>query len=141
MQEINVEQIMKEIREDAAGKGMDKIPLKFADVSLADSCLEMPERLDSTTLQKEIVNLNALWDTSLAIETRSNSRLKLFVKKILNKMVMLVMRPNIVAQTIFNSSVVSIMNQINCLVAENEEMKKELQQLKNEMAQLKTEMK
>lgn len=141
MKDINVEQIMKEIREDAATKGADKIPLRFADVSLADNCLEIPERLDSAILQKEIVNLNALWDTSLAIETRSNSKLKLFIKKILNKMVLIVMRPNIVAQTIFNSSVVNIMNQMHCLVDENEEMKKELQQLRNEIIQLKAEIK
>ena len=141
MKDINVEQIMKEIREDAAAKGADKIPLRFADVSLADNCLEIPERLDSAILQKEIVNLNALWDTSLAIETRSNSKLKLFIKKILNKMVMVVMRPNVVAQTIFNSSVVNIMNQMHCLVDENEEMKKELQQLRNEIIQLKAEIK
>ena len=141
MKDINVEQIMKEIREDAAAKGADKIPLRFADVSLADNCLEIPERLDSAILQKEIVNLNALWDTSLAIETRSNSKLKLFIKKILNKMVMVVMRPNVVAQTIFNSSVVNIMNQMHCLVDENEEMKKELQQLRNEIRQLKAEIK
>ncbi|MBQ8189521.1 MAG: hypothetical protein IJZ44_07050 [Lachnospiraceae bacterium] len=136
MKEINVEQIMQEIRADAKNRKADSVPLRFADVSLADSKLEMPTRLETEILKKEIVNLNALWDTSLAIDINSNSKIKVFVKKILYKMVMTIMRSNILSQTIFNLSVVNIMNQMNCLVEENEAMKKELQQIKQEVEQL-----
>lgn len=140
MQEINVEQIMQEIRDDVAKKGMDKVPLQFADVCLVDNKLELPEKLDAETMKKEIIALHALWDTTEAIETRSTNKVKLAVKKLLTKMVMVVMKSNIIAQTVFNFSVVNIMGQVNCLVEENGRMKQQLEELQKEVESLKAKM-
>ncbi len=137
MQEINVEEIMKEIRKEVAEKGMKDEPLKFADVSLAENVMDIPEKFDADTTQKEILNMNALWDTIQSNEIRSTNGVKLAIKKVLNRAVMTIMRPVVIAQDIFNSSVVGTMNQLSCMIEENEQLKKEMEELKHEVELLK----
>lgn len=133
MQEINVEEIMKEIREDIKAKGMETQKLEFADVSLVDNNFDLPEKYDDDMMQRELVNLNGLWDTSLE-EVRSNNPVKKLVKKILQKAVGVIMRPHVTEQTIFNASVVHSINMLSCLAKENAELKAELANLKKQVA-------
>ena len=129
MQGINVEQIMKEIRDEVSEKGYKKSDLRFADVSAAGEGLELPTEYDPEGMKKQITYLNAIWETASTIETRSTNKIKLFIKKIINKMVMVVMWPNIVAQDVFNLAVVNTFNQMKLMTEEFEQLKSEHEEL------------
>lgn len=135
MQEINVEEIMQEIREEIKAKGMEDQKLEFADVSMVESSLELPEKYDPDMMQKELLNLNNLWDTSLE-EVRSKNPVKKAVKKVLQKAVGVIVRSHITEQTIFNASVVHSINMLNCLAKENVDLKMEVESLKEQVEQL-----
>ena len=80
-------------------------------------------------MKKQITYLNAIWETASTIETRSTNKVKLFIKKIINKMVMVVMWPNIVAQDVFNLAVVNTFNQMKLMTEEFEQLKSEHEEL------------
>lgn len=132
MQEINIEEIMQEIRDEVKAKGMKDQKLQFADVSLAEDAFELPEKYDSFMMEKELLNLNGLWDTSLQ-EIRSASKLKKAVKKALKKAIGLIINPHIAQQTAFNASVVHSINMLNCLEKENEELRAQVEDLKRQI--------
>lgn len=138
MQEINVEQIMQGIREDVEKKNIQEPPVRFSEISSTKE-FELPKTLEQDVIRKEIMHLNAIWDTTPALEIKTNSKMKRIIKRIINKFVFLSVRANIDAQNLFNYSVVNLMSQMNCLVEENEKMKTELQQLREEMAEMKKE--
>lgn len=138
MQEINVEEIMQEIRKEIKEKGIEEQKLQFADVSLAENTFEMPEKYDSFMMQKELLNLNGLWDTSLQ-EVRSTNGIKKAVKKVLKKAVNVIMGPHIAQQTAFNASVAHSIDLLNCLAKENEELRAEVEEMKKQVEQLKRE--
>lgn len=135
MQEINVDKIMEEIREEIEEKGIKNQPLEFADVNLAADFLELPEKYDKDMMHRELVNLNGVWDTSLE-ELQSNHPLKRAVKKVIQKAVRMVVSSHVAKQVAFNASVVDSINMLNCIARENEELKEEVRQLKEQMKQL-----
>ncbi|MGN0249318.1 MAG: hypothetical protein ACI4C0_08475 [Lachnospiraceae bacterium] len=136
MQEINVEQIMQDIRKEVSEKGLKASDLRFADVSVAGEGLDLPTEYDPESMKKQITYLNAVWETASAIETRSTNKVKLFVKKIINKMVMIVMWPNIVAQDVFNLAVVNTFNQMKLMTEEFEKLQKDHEDLKKKYEEL-----
>ncbi len=136
MQEINVDKIMEEIRNEIEEKGIKNQPLEFADVNQAVDFLELPEKYDKDMMHRELVNLNGMWDISPEGQ-QSKNFLKRAVKKTILKAVRMVARPFIVKQVAFNASVVDSINMLDCLAKENEELKEEVRQLKEEMNKLK----
>lgn len=136
MQEINVDKIMEEIREEIEEKGIKNQPLEFADVNQAVDFLELPEKYDKDMMHRELVNLNGVWDTSLD-ELQSNNPLKRAVKKAIQKAVRMVVNSHVAKQVAFNASVVDSINMLDCLAKENEDLKEEVRQLKEQMKQLK----
>ena len=136
MQEINVDKIMEEIREEIEEKGIKNQPLEFADVNQAVDFLELPKKYDKDMMHRELVNLNGVWDTSLD-ELQSNNPLKRAVKKAIQKAVRMVVNSHVAKQVAFNASVVDSINMLDCLAKENEDLKEEVRQLKEQMKQLK----
>lgn len=135
MQEINVDKIMEEIREEIRDKGMEEQKLKFADVSLADDFLDLPEKYDDAMMHRELVNLNGIWDTSLE-ELQSSHPLKRAVKKVIQKAVRMVVSPHVAKQVAFNASVVNSINLLNCLADENKALRKEVEALREQVKRL-----
>lgn len=135
MQEINVDKIMEEIREEIKEKGMEKQKPEFADVSFADDFFEMPQKYDKDMMQKELLHLNGLWDTSL-VELQSTNAVKKAVKQVLGRAVGVIMRPHVVEQVTFNAAVVNSINMLQCLAKENEDLKAEVAVLREQVKQL-----
>lgn len=138
MQEINVDKIMEEIREEIREKGMENHGPEFADVNLADDFLKLPEKYDKDMMHRELVNLNGIWDTSLE-ELTSGNPVKRAVKKAIQKAVRMVVSSHVVRQTAFNASVVDSINMLNCLAKENEALREEVEGLKEQIGQLRKE--
>lgn len=135
MQEIDVDKIMKEIREGIKEKGMETQKLEFADVNMQTGFLELPEKYDKDMMYMELVKLNGVWDTSLE-ELQSNHPIKNAVKKVIQKAVCMVVSPHVAKQVVFNISVVASLNMLNSLAKENEKLREEIEILKKEVRQL-----
>lgn len=138
MQEINVDKIMEEIREEIREKGMENHGPEFADVNLSKDFLKLPEKYDKDMMHRELVNLNGIWDTSLE-ELTSGNPVKRAVKKVIQKAVRMVVSSHVVRQTAFNASVVDSINMLNCLAKENEALREEVEGLKEQIGQLRKE--
>ncbi len=138
MQEINVDKIMEEIREEIREKGMENNGPEFADVNLSEDFLKLPEKYDKDMMHRELVNLNGIWDTSLE-ELTSGNPVKRVVKKAIQKAVRMVVSSHVVRQTAFNASVVDSINMLNCLAKENEALREEVEGLKEQIGQLRKE--
>lgn len=138
MQEINVDKIMEEIREEIREKGMENHGPEFADVNLSKDFLKLPEKYDNDMMHRELVNLNGIWDTSLE-ELTSGNPVKRAVKKAIQKAVRMVVSSHVVRQTAFNASVVDSINMLNCLAKENEALREEVEGLKEQIGQLRKE--
>lgn len=138
MQEINVDKIMEEIREEIREKGMENNDPEFADVNLSEDFLKLPEKYDKDMMHRELVNLNGIWDTSLE-ELTSGNPVKWAVKKAIQKAVRMVVSSHVAKQTAFNASVVDSINMLNCLAKENEALREEVEGLKEQIGQLKRE--
>lgn len=138
MQEINVDKIMEEIREEIREKGMENHGPEFADVNLSKDFLKLPEKYDKDMMHRELVNLNGIWDTSLE-ELTSGNPVKRVVKKAIQKAVRMVVSSHVVRQTAFNASVVDSINMLNCLAKENEALREEVEGLKEQIGQLRKE--
>lgn len=138
MQEINVDKIMEEIREEIREKGMENHGPEFADVNLSKDFLKLPEKYDKDMMHRELVNLNGIWDTSLE-ELTSGNPVKRAVKKAIQKVVRMVVSSHVVRQTAFNASVVDSINMLNCLAKENEALREEVEGLKEQIGQLRKE--
>lgn len=138
MQEINVDKIMEEIRAEIREKGMENHGPDFADVSLTEDILKLPEIYDKDMMHRELVNLNGIWDTSLE-ELTSGNPVKRGVKKAIQKAVRMVVSSHVVRQTAFNASVVDSINMLNCLAKENEALREEVEGLKEQIGQLRKE--
>lgn len=139
MQEINVDKIMGEIREEIKEKGIQNQPLEFADINRATDILELPKKYDKDMMHRELVNLNGIWDTSLE-ELPGGNSLKRAVKKVIRRAVGMVVNSHVARQVAFNASVVDSINMLDCLSGENEVLKEEVKQMKKEMRQLKEEI-
>lgn len=138
MQEINVDKIMEEIREEIREKGMENNDPEFADVNLSEDFLKLPEKYDKDMMHRELVNLNGIWDTSLE-ELTSGNPVKRAVKKAIQKAVRMVVSSHVAKQTAFNASVVDSINMLNCLAKENEALREEVEGLKEQIGQLRKE--
>lgn len=136
MQEINVDKIMEEIREEIRKKGMESNGPEFADVTGTMDLLEIPEEYDKDIMHTELVSLNELWDTSPE-ELHSKHLVNGAVKRMIQRAVHMVINSHIAKQVAFNISVVDCLNMLSCLEKENESMRKEIEVLKKEVQQIK----
>ena len=136
MTDINSEQIMNELRKEIAEKGIDKEPLKFADVNRAEASFHLPTKYNEEMMKRELVNVNGLWDSSLEPGVKSTNPIKKKIKTMVYKMVTAIMNPHLEKQVIFNASVANSMNMMHCLAEENASLKEQVKELTERIEKL-----
>lgn len=134
MEKINVEEIMEEIRKEIKEKGYTNDMLSFDDVVTSKS--------GHKTLEEYYDILNATWNIP-AYRVLSGGkgplgRAKVFVKKVLRKIMKFYIEPIVSAQTEFNGNNVRLLNLINSYMELND---KRIEMLESELEQLKKELK
>lgn len=131
--EINIEAIMKEIRNDIKTKGYTNDILSFDDVILDTSSINAT-KFDKVKFNEDIYIANHEWEVQ-AYRPLHGNKLSVFCKKVIRKLVYFFVEPIVIAQDGFNASVVRMMNQVNCYIGEKdkeiEELKAEIEKLKN----------
>lgn len=129
--EINIESIMQEIRADIREKGYTNELLSFNDV-IVDTSSMNASKFDKISFNEEIYTVNHSWNVQ-AYRAISGSKVAVFFKKVIRKMVYFFVEPIVMEQDGFNASVVRVMNQMNCYIdeknRENEDLKKQVEEL------------
>ena len=135
--DINIESIMQEIKADIKEKGYTNDILSFNDIVIDTSTMNA-SKFDKIAFNEEIYTVNHTWNVQ-AYRVLSGSRLALFYKKVVRKLVYFFVEPIVLEQDGFNASIVRLMNQMNCYVDEtkqqNEVLVKQVEELTEKIKQ------
>ena len=135
--DINIESIMQQIKADIKEKGYTNDLLSFNDIVIDTSGMNA-SNFDKIAFNEEIYTVNHTWNVQ-AYRVLSGSKIALFFKKAMRKMVYFFVEPIVLEQDGFNASVVRLMNQMNCYVDEtkeqNEVLKKQVEELTEKIKQ------
>jgi len=135
--DINIESIMQEIKADIKEKGYTNDILSFNDIVIDTSTMNA-SKFDKIAFNEEIYTVNHTWNVQ-AYRVLSGSRLALFYKKVVRKLVYFFVEPIVLEQDGFNASIVRLMNQMNCYVDEtkrqNEVLMKQVEELTEKIKQ------
>ena len=136
MQQIDVEQIMSEIREEIKERGICEEPIPFRDPYEDELPFSIPQQFSKEELYNETINAMALYDTALQPITQA-SGIKGLIKKILNKMAFYSMNTHMISQNTFNIAVVNALLEVNALADENRKLAQKVKELQDEIEILK----
>ena len=131
--DINIESIMQEIKAEIKQKGYTNDLLSFNDIVIDTSGMNA-SNFDKIAFNEEIYTVNHTWNVQ-AYRVLSGSKIALFFKKVVRKMVYFFVEPIVLEQDGFNASVVRLMNQINCYVDETKEQNELLQKQVEELTE------
>jgi len=131
--DINIELIMQEIKAEIKEKGYNNDLLSFNDIVIDTSGMNA-SNFDKIAFNEEIYTVNHTWNVQ-AYRVLSGSKVALFFKKVVRKMVYFFVEPIVLEQDGFNASVVRLMNQINCYVDETKEQNELLQKQVEELTE------
>lgn len=140
MTEINVEEIMREIREEIAQKGYTDEPLSFQDVEAPkenkyeyhiDEYMKIVNEINSDS--------NVQWYRHL-----QQGGLKGLIKKVIRRMVAFIIAPMSDEQNLFNAQVARGFNQISGYITEQDKSldscREEIKGLEKKVAQLEQQL-
>ncbi len=129
--EINIESIMQEIRQDIRDKGYTNDLLSFNDIVIDTSTINAV-KFDKVAFNEEVYTINHGWNIQ-AYRPVPGGRIAVFFKKVMRKLVYWFVEPIVMEQDGFNAAVVRMMNQMNCYIEEttkeNAELKKQVEEL------------
>ena len=135
--DINIESIMQQIKADIKEKGYTNDLLSFNDIVIDTSGMNA-SNFDKIAFNEEIYTVNHTWNVQ-AYRVLSGSKVALFFKKVVRKMVYFFVEPIVLEQDGFNASIVRLMNQMNCYVDEtkrqNEVLMKQVEELTEKIKQ------
>jgi len=135
--DIDIELIMQEIKADIKEKGYTNDLLSFNDIVVDTSTMNV-SKFDKISFNEEIYTVNHTWNVQ-AYRVINGSKIALFFKKVVRKMVYFFVEPIVLEQDGFNASIVRLMNQMNCYVDETKEqnlaLKKQVEDLTEKIKQ------
>lgn len=146
MQNIDVEKIMEEIRQDIAEKGYKEEDLDFTDIAVDAGRTGCGSEFDENELAGQAAYLNSHYNNPIYFPLKGNP-VKVFFQKAVRRMLLFVIFPGFQFQNKFNVATVRCMNQFKHYVDENEALAKqvkaqqeELEECKKQLAALQKEM-
>lgn len=114
--QINIEEIMKQIREDISEKGYTNDILSFNDtLSFSDNS---DSQFDKVVLNREVLTANQIWNVQ-AYRNLQCSGVKAFAKKAIRKNIKFYVEPIVNDQNNFNATVVRSLNSISTFIDSN----------------------
>lgn len=137
--EINVEEIMEQIRQNMKDRGYDKEPLSFDDIEFSKNSIYGREGYNSDFFQKELEYLNQNWNNPCHVPVTSSNFVFAFIKKVIRKCTYFIILPIINFQNAYNASNTRCMNQIKEYMVEIEKYKLRIETLEQEIESLKGE--
>lgn len=143
MENINIEKIMQEIRDEITEKGYTNDMLSFNDIILDGSDLTV-SKFDKVRFNEELYSLNHFWDVKAyrSVEHGNSIKSKIitFIRKIIRKSIKFYIEPINADQNTFNAVTVKLFNLMECYISENKknaELQETVEELKKEINELK----
>lgn len=124
MENINVEEIMKEIRKEIQEKKYREEELKFADLE-ADEKLGEVSFFQMDELQMQFDELASHCNNPVYFPLPGNP-VKVFVQRIIRRLLLFVIFPAFQFQNHFNKGTVNCLNQIELYIRESSGLKKQV---------------
>lgn len=125
MEKVNVEQIMKEIREEIVEKGYKQSDLSFEDVNVPDYQSTndgMTGKYDANKLNDSLLTANVTWRVDY-YKPITDTGIKGFLKKLIRKLIKPIMYRICQNQEQYNASVVQTLNELNkCIKIQQEKI-------------------
>jgi hypothetical protein len=130
---INIEDIMQEIKADIKEKGYTNDLLSFDDVVIDVSSMNAT-KFNRIQFNEDLYVANHEWEVNPYRPLQGN-KVTVFFKKVIRKLVYFFVEPIVMAQDGFNASLVRMMNQMSCYIDEQnkeiEDLKKRIEKLEN----------
>lgn len=133
MEQIDINKIMEEIREEIKEKGYTAMELSFHDIAIPEG-YEM--NMGSAGLTEGIMEATAHQRVDLYYPLSGNA-FKVFIKKIVRKLVGLVLIPVTLEQEKYNSAMVKNMQQIQAYI---DSQREEIEDLRIQVNKLKSQI-
>ncbi len=125
-QEVNVEQIMSQIREEIKEKGLTKDMLSFDDV-IVDTSNMNSDHFEKDIFAEQLDKVNQSWELT-SYKILHGNKVAVVFKKVIRKMLYFLIDPILADQSDFNASNVRLMNQLSSYIEERDAKIKELEQ-------------
>lgn len=138
MQEIDVEKIMEEIRQEIREKGYKESDLDFSDIVI-DSTRSAASGYDPEEMERQAAYLNANSQNPIYFPLIGNP-VKVFFQKIIRRCFLFVIFQAFQFQNKFNVSVTCFLNQVRNYQLENRELKERLDRQQERMNKLEREL-
>lgn len=135
--EINIEEIMEEIRQNIKDRGYDKEPLSFEDVQVSSPAIAAGDGYNASRLMYELDYMNHNWNNNFQVPVTGRNFLVVFVKKAIRKFTRFIVFPIVNFQNSYNGSNVRCLNQIKEYMAEIDVYKQRIEQLEKEIEHIK----
>lgn len=139
MQEIDIEKIMEEIRQEIRDKGYKEEDLDFADIAVI-STKTVTAGYDPEELERQAAYLNANSQNPICFPLSGNP-VKVFLQKVLRRCFLFVIFQAFQFQNRFNISVTCFLNQVRNYQAENSELKEQLKKQQEQIDRIGEELK
>lgn len=144
MQNVNIEQIMQEIRTEITEKGYTNDMLSFSDVIVDTNDLSV-HKFDKVVFNEELYSLNHSWDVQayrpIIGGGSVKSKIATFVKKVIRKFVKFYVEPIAEDQSNFNALTVKLFNLVECYMNENKVLQERVEKLEAEIEEMKKSVK
>ena len=124
MIEINVEEIMEEIRKDILEKGYTNDMLSFEDIKVQECAIDSA-RFQMQEMARELSVVNSNYELHFYREYEGNF-IKNIIKKVIRKIIKPIIFPICEEQIRYNVAVTRVLNQMNLYIQDLEKGKKEL---------------
>ncbi len=137
--EINIEEIMKEIRQNIKDRGYDKEPISFDEIEMPKAVMQNGEKYDEEVLLSELDFLMHNCSNSFHVPVNGRNPFTVFIKKVIRKLTRFIVIPLVDFQNAYNVSNLKCINQMKAYMAELEEYKTKIDKLENELKEMKGE--
>lgn len=138
MQNIDVEKIMEEIRQEIREKGYKEADLDFSDIPIVSTKTASPG-YDREELERQAAYINANSQNPIYFPLAGNP-IKVFIQKTLRRCFLFVIFQAFQFQNKFNTSVTCFLNQVRNYQSENEGVKEQLLRQQEQLDSLRKEV-
>lgn len=135
--DINIEEIMEEIRQNIKERGYDKEPLSFEEIEMPQAVLQQGEGYHADVFLSELDFMNHNCLNQFHVPVAGRNPFSIFVKKVIRKVTRFIVLPLVNFQNAYNVSNLRCMNQMKEYMAELEEYKVKIDKLEKELKEMK----
>lgn len=135
--EINIEEIMKEIRQNIKDRGYDKEPLSFEEIVMSKPAIQSDGNYNAEDFMQELDYLNRNWCNLFPSPVNGRNPVAVMIKKIVRRLTNFIVFPLVNFQNAYNASNIRCLNQVKEYMAELEDYKTRIEQLEKEIEQIK----